>query len=126
MKAVRIHRFGPPEVIVIEDIPKPSPGKGEGLVRVATAGVAPWDAIIQAPFLARRATVRNAKPSGLRRPLLYQRYMVKLSRYRVEDPLVPMPSTWKLATNAPSAHPREKSEFTVWLMGVSTPSNHTE
>lgn len=47
MKAVRIHRFGDPEVIVVEDIPKPSPGKGEVLVRVAAAGVAPWDAIIR-------------------------------------------------------------------------------
>ncbi|MGA7381452.1 MAG: NADP-dependent oxidoreductase [Terriglobales bacterium] len=47
MKAVRIHRFGPPEVVVVEDIPKPSPGKGEVLVRVAAAGVAPWDAIIR-------------------------------------------------------------------------------
>jgi len=47
MKAVRIHRFGPPEVVVVEEIPKPSPGKGEVLVRVAAAGVAPWDAIIR-------------------------------------------------------------------------------
>ena len=47
MKAVRIHRFGPPEVVVVEEIPKPSPGYGEVLVRVAFAGVAPWDAIIR-------------------------------------------------------------------------------
>ena len=47
MKAVRIHSFGPPEVVVVEEIPKPSPGKGEVLVRVAAAGVAPWDAIIR-------------------------------------------------------------------------------
>jgi NADPH:quinone reductase-like Zn-dependent oxidoreductase len=47
MKAVRIHRFGPPEVVVIEEIPKPSAGKGEVLVRVAAAGVAPWDALIR-------------------------------------------------------------------------------
>ena len=47
MKAVRIHRFGPPEVVVVEDIPQPSPSKGEVLVRVAAAGVAPWDAIIR-------------------------------------------------------------------------------
>ena len=47
MKAVRIHRFGPPEVVVVEDIPKPSPSKGEVLVRVAAAGVAPWDAVIR-------------------------------------------------------------------------------
>ena len=38
MRAVRIDRFGPPEVVVVEEIPKPSPGKGEVLVRVAAAG----------------------------------------------------------------------------------------
>jgi len=47
MKAVRIHSFGPPEVVVVEDIPTPSPREGEVLVRVAAAGVAPWDALIR-------------------------------------------------------------------------------
>lgn len=47
MKAVRIHRFGPPEVIVIDELPVPRPGEGEVLVRVAAAGVGPWDAIIR-------------------------------------------------------------------------------
>jgi NADPH:quinone reductase-like Zn-dependent oxidoreductase len=47
VKAVRIHRFGSPEVVVVEDVPVPSPGPGEVLVRVAAAGVAPWDAIIR-------------------------------------------------------------------------------
>jgi NADPH:quinone reductase-like Zn-dependent oxidoreductase len=47
MQAVRIHRFGPPEVVVAEDIPVPTPGPGEVLVRVAAAGVAPWDALIR-------------------------------------------------------------------------------
>jgi NADPH:quinone reductase-like Zn-dependent oxidoreductase len=47
MKAVRIHRFGAPEVVVVEEISKPSPGKGEVLVRVDAAGVGPWDAIIR-------------------------------------------------------------------------------
>jgi NADPH:quinone reductase-like Zn-dependent oxidoreductase len=47
MKAARIHRFGPPEVIDVEDIPRPSPAPGEVLVRVAAAGVAPWDALIR-------------------------------------------------------------------------------
>src|SRR5579872_2192888 len=47
MKAVRIHSFGPPEVVVVENIPRPSPGKGEVLVHVAAAGVAPWDAIVR-------------------------------------------------------------------------------
>ena len=47
MKAARIHRFGPPDVIVIDDVPKPRPGLGEVLVRVAAAGVGPWDALIR-------------------------------------------------------------------------------
>jgi NADPH:quinone reductase-like Zn-dependent oxidoreductase len=47
MKAARIHKFGPPEVVVIEDLSRPSAGAGELLVRVRAAGVAPWDAIIR-------------------------------------------------------------------------------
>jgi NADPH:quinone reductase-like Zn-dependent oxidoreductase len=47
MQAARIHRFGGPEVIVIEDVPRPLPGAGELLVRVAAAGVGPWDALIR-------------------------------------------------------------------------------
>ena len=47
MKAARVHRFGPPDVIVIDEIPRPTPGDGEVLVRVAASGVGPWDAIIR-------------------------------------------------------------------------------
>jgi len=47
MKAVRIRRFGGPEAVVVEDVPLPMPGEHEVLVRVAAAGVAPWDALIR-------------------------------------------------------------------------------
>jgi NADPH:quinone reductase-like Zn-dependent oxidoreductase len=47
MQAVRIHRFGPPEVVVVENMQAPSPGPREVLVSVAAAGVAPWDALIR-------------------------------------------------------------------------------
>ena len=47
MRAARIHSFGPPGVVVIEEIPVLSPGPGEILVRVIAAGVAPWDALIR-------------------------------------------------------------------------------
>src|SRR3569833_1458846 len=47
MRAVRIHQFGTPDVVVLEDVPMPEPAAGEVLVRVAAAGVAPWDAIIR-------------------------------------------------------------------------------
>ena len=48
MAACRVHRFGPPEVITLEDIERPAPGPGQVLVRVAPAGVGPWDAWIRA------------------------------------------------------------------------------
>ena len=43
MKAVRIHKFGGPEVLQYEDAPRPEPSEGEALVRVAAAGVNPFD-----------------------------------------------------------------------------------
>jgi NADPH:quinone reductase-like Zn-dependent oxidoreductase len=47
LRAARIHRFGPPNVIVIDNVTRPIPGDGEVLVRVAAAGVGPWDALIR-------------------------------------------------------------------------------
>ncbi len=43
MKAIRIHRFGGPEVLQLDDITIAEPGPGEVRVRVAAAGVNPVD-----------------------------------------------------------------------------------
>jgi NADPH:quinone reductase-like Zn-dependent oxidoreductase len=47
MRAARIHQFGPPSVIVIDELPRPTPGDGEVLVRAAAAGVGDWDALMR-------------------------------------------------------------------------------
>ena len=47
MKAIRVHQFGEPEVMTIEDIPVPQPGAGQVLVRIKAAGVNPVDAYIR-------------------------------------------------------------------------------
>jgi NADPH:quinone reductase-like Zn-dependent oxidoreductase len=57
MKAVRVHRFGPPEVISLEDMPKPEAGEGEVVIEVKAAGVGPWDAWIRSG--------KNAVPQSL-------------------------------------------------------------
>ena len=47
MKAARIQRFGAPNVIAINDLPRPEPRAGELLVRVMAAGVGHWDALVR-------------------------------------------------------------------------------
>ena len=47
MKAVRIHRFGPPEVMAVEEVPTPEAGEGEVVVQVKAAGIGPWDALVR-------------------------------------------------------------------------------
>ena len=47
-KACRIHAFGPPSAIVLEEVELPPPGPGEMLVKVKAASVGPWDAWIRA------------------------------------------------------------------------------
>jgi NADPH:quinone reductase-like Zn-dependent oxidoreductase len=43
MMAVRIHEFGGPEKLVVDEVPRPKPGAGEVLVKVRSAGVNPVD-----------------------------------------------------------------------------------
>src|SRR5258706_3722444 len=39
MKAIRVHSTGGPEVLALEDIARPSPKRGEALVKIEAAGV---------------------------------------------------------------------------------------
>ena len=47
MKAIRVHEFGGPEVLRLEDAPEPSPSAGQVVVRVRAAGVNPVDTYIR-------------------------------------------------------------------------------
>jgi NADPH:quinone reductase-like Zn-dependent oxidoreductase len=51
MKAVRIPRYGGPEVLVYEDAPRPTPGPGEVLLRVQAVAVNPIDWKVRAGHL---------------------------------------------------------------------------
>ena len=47
MKAIRVHSFGPPEVMQLEDVPDPAPEAGQVVVKVRSAGVNPVDTYIR-------------------------------------------------------------------------------
>lgn len=47
MKAVRIHEYGGPEVLIYEDVPTPQPGPAQVLVRIEAASVNPIDSAIR-------------------------------------------------------------------------------
>src|SRR5215469_12054428 len=47
MKAARVLQFGPPDTILVDDVPRPRPASGQLLVRVKAAGVGHWDALVR-------------------------------------------------------------------------------
>jgi NADPH:quinone reductase-like Zn-dependent oxidoreductase len=47
MKAVRFREYGGPEVLEVVDVPEPSPGRGEVVVRVVAAGINPGESAIR-------------------------------------------------------------------------------
>src|SRR6266403_4446945 len=46
MKAMIVREYGPPEVLKLEDVPRPLPKENEVLVRVIASGVNPVDTLI--------------------------------------------------------------------------------
>jgi len=48
MKAIRVHKFGGPEVLKLEEVATPKPPAGEVLVRIHAAGVNPYDTYMRA------------------------------------------------------------------------------
>ena len=57
MKAIRVHQFGGPDVMKLEDVPDPKPGPGQVLVRLHAAGVNPVDAYVRAGTYTISATL---------------------------------------------------------------------
>jgi NADPH:quinone reductase-like Zn-dependent oxidoreductase len=47
MIAVRVHRYGGPDELVVEETAVPEPSESEALIRVSAAGVGPWDALVR-------------------------------------------------------------------------------
>src|SRR5277367_7131763 len=57
MKAIRVHEFGGPEVLKLEEISTPKPAAGQVLVRIHAAGVNPYDTYMRAGTYAVKPTL---------------------------------------------------------------------
>jgi NADPH:quinone reductase-like Zn-dependent oxidoreductase len=51
MSAVRIHSYGDPGVLTLEQAPRPTAGAGEVLIRVHATAINPFDAAVRAGFM---------------------------------------------------------------------------
>ena len=73
MKVIRIHRFGDPEVLELDEVPVPRSGEDELLVRIHAASVNPID------YKIRRGAVPWVTPTmlphhtSIRPPILLRR-----------------------------------------------------
>ena len=78
MKAIRVHKFGGPEVLKLEEVPEAWPGAGEVLVRIEAIGVNPVDTYIRSgsyadlqlpytPGFDAAGTIEAVGPGGLPR-----------------------------------------------------------
>ncbi len=54
MKAIRVHEFGGPEVLHLEEVPDPTPGRAQAVVHIRAAGVNPVDVYIHGGAHARK------------------------------------------------------------------------
>jgi NADPH2:quinone reductase len=53
MQAIRVHAFGEPEVMKLEEVPDPRPGPGQVMVRVHAAGINPVETYVRSGRYAR-------------------------------------------------------------------------
>jgi NADPH:quinone reductase-like Zn-dependent oxidoreductase len=68
MRAVVYDRYGPPDVLRIENVPKPSPGAGQVLVKVAATSVnlSDWETLRGSPLYSRLGGTGHAGFPGTR------------------------------------------------------------
>jgi NADPH:quinone reductase len=57
MKAIRVHQFGPPEVMKVEDVADPTPGPLQVVVRIHAAGVNPVETYVRSGSYANKPSL---------------------------------------------------------------------
>jgi NADPH:quinone reductase-like Zn-dependent oxidoreductase len=65
MRAARFHEYGPPENLVVEQVPRPEPQAGQVLVRVRAAGVNPVDWKLRRGYLKEYVPLQLPHTAGI-------------------------------------------------------------
>ncbi len=86
MQAIRYHSFGGPEVLKLEEVPRPTPAADELLVRVAAAGVNPVDAKVRSGAFKRGGEKLPAIP-GYDVSGVVEEIGAKVTRFKKGDPV---------------------------------------
>jgi NADPH2:quinone reductase len=62
MKAIRVHQFGGPEVLKLEELPTPQPAPDQVLVRIHAVGVNPYETYVRSGMYASSPGVNSQLP----------------------------------------------------------------
>ncbi|HMG05640.1 MAG TPA: NADP-dependent oxidoreductase [Chthoniobacterales bacterium] len=85
MKAVVIHAYGGPEVLKLEDVPRPEPKEDEILIRVVAASINPVDVAIRQGYLARLIGDRFPLISGMDAAGVVEKIGAKITKFKTGD-----------------------------------------
>ena len=85
MKAVVIHAYGGPEVLKLEDVPRPEPKDDEILIRVVAASVNPVDVAIRKGYLAELIGDKLPLIPGMDAAGVVEKTGAKISKFKAGD-----------------------------------------
>lgn len=87
MKAMIVHEYGGPEVLKLEDVPRPVPKENEVLVRVIASGVNPVDALIVSGKYAKEFGTHLPLTPGYDIAGIVEQTGAKITKLKVGDPV---------------------------------------
>src|SRR5437868_8211674 len=87
MKAMMVREYGPPEVLKLEDVPRPVPKENEILMRVIASGVNPVDTLIVSGKYAKEFGTHLPLTPGYDIAGLVEQAGAKITKLKVGDPI---------------------------------------
>jgi NADPH:quinone reductase-like Zn-dependent oxidoreductase len=87
MKAIVIHKYGGPEVLKFEDVPRPEPKEDEILIRVMAASVNPVDVAVRSGKYADYFHTKLPLIPGMDAAGIVEKAGAKITKFKTDDPV---------------------------------------